>query len=59
MSKKHYIEFAKRILLITNRQAAWDFADIVADIAAKDNPRFDKKKFMLVCGCPKPKSNLL
>ena len=49
MTKKHFEAFARHIQCLTDRTAAKAFARLVAEIAAEDNPRFDRERFMLAC----------
>jgi hypothetical protein len=54
MTKKHFEAFAKRIYMLTadpeQIPMARYFADVVIDIAAWDNPRFDRARFLKACG---------
>ena len=50
MTRKDYILFAARIARIPNRYIADIVADVVADVLAKDNPRFDRARFVDACG---------
>lgn len=50
MTKKHFIEFAKAISEIEDRDARKRVANVIAVVAAKMNPRFDAQKFFAACG---------
>jgi hypothetical protein len=50
MTKKHFIALARRIAAINDASARLHAAQAVADVAALDNPRFDRARFMAACG---------
>lgn len=53
MTKRHFEAFARLILAqqgITTDTDLRTFADIVAYVAASDNPRFDRQRFLKACG---------
>lgn len=61
MTKKHYIAIAKRIRFDIEsaarvqdgthlRAAAMYAAHLFANVAAADNPRFDRARFLAACG---------
>ena len=52
MTRKHFKVFAASIEKLVNRDAAYGMACDVADVCAKDNPRFDRVRFFEACGFP-------
>ena len=53
MTKKHFEAFAEYIKAqkgITSDTDLRTFADIVAAVASRDNPRFDRDRFLKACG---------
>ena len=54
MTRKHFESLAASIakLNLFNHDAAYGMACDVADVCAKDNPRFDRLRFFEACGFP-------
>ena len=54
MTRKHFKSLAASIakLNLFDKNAAHDMACDVADVCAKDNPRFDRLRFFEACGFP-------
>ena len=54
MTRKHFKSLAASIakLNLFNHDAAYGMACDVADVCAKDNPRFDRLRFFEACGFP-------
>lgn len=54
MTKKHFIAFAAYIKSLPVKQYGAgerrDMAEMVAKIAAQDNPNFDRARFLKACG---------
>jgi hypothetical protein len=54
MTKKHFIQFAEHIKNLPvkshGRGERESMANMVCEIASKDNPRFDRARFMVACG---------
>ena len=55
MTKKHFIEFAREIAAMENRDHAKACADMVAKIAGRHNERFNVITFYSACGLVIPK----
>lgn len=51
MTKKHFIEFAQYIknFPAQNEQERKNMAQMVIDIAKRDNPKFDEVRFLAAC----------
>ena len=54
MTRKHFKSLAASVakLNLFNHDAAYGMACDVADVCAKDNPRFDRLRFFEACGFP-------
>ena len=54
MTRKHFESLAASIarLNLFDHDAAYEMAGDVADVCAKDNPRFDRLRFFEACGFP-------
>ena len=54
MTRKHFKSLAASIAKLTlfDKNAGHDMACDVADVCAKDNPRFDRLRFFEACGFP-------
>ena len=52
MTRKHFESLAASVakLNLFNHDAAYGMACDVADVCAKDNPRFDRGRFFEACG---------
>lgn len=53
MTKRHFERFAELIKAqqgISSDTELRNFADIVACVAAENNPRFDRQRFLKACG---------
>lgn len=57
MSKKHFVAFAAEIKKYVNspgyENTAKHIADVVCAVSSRENPRFDKGRFLTACGFPK------
>lgn len=63
-SKKHYIESAKVLSdtlrplgLDKSRQVVVELANRLASVYAKDNPRFNRRRFLTACGLTEQEIN--
>ena len=54
MTRKHFKSLAASIAKLTlfDRERGLDMACDVANVCAKDNPRFDRLRFFEACGFP-------
>ena len=52
MTRKHYVEFARIIADVAKeeKRTAIIMAEMVAEVAKKDNARFDRTQFLKACG---------
>lgn len=53
MTKKHFIALAaqiKNLVSLGKASEAQAAADVVCNVAAQDNARFDRNRFLLACG---------
>jgi hypothetical protein len=48
-SKRDYVAAAAEIRAHPNAEARWLAAGLLANVFAKDNPRFDREKFLKAC----------
>jgi len=49
MTRKHFEIVAAAVANITNRPDRWLVANMLADSFEKENPRFDRDKFITAC----------
>jgi len=49
MTRKHYKMVAAAVAKMVERSDRWLVANLLADTFEKDNPRFDRDKFIAAC----------
>ena len=52
MTRKHYKMVAAAVAKMVERSDRWLVANLLADTFEKDNPRFDRDKFIAACRPP-------
>tara|TARA_R110001583_G_scaffold70203_1_gene198780 strand:+ start:301 stop:483 length:183 start_codon:yes stop_codon:yes gene_type:complete len=58
MTRKHFEMVAAAVANITSRPDRWLVANMLANSFEKENPRFDRDRFIAACR-PKEYSNIL
>jgi len=49
MSRKDYVAMAEGVRTLPDPKTRKQTAEFLADICKKDNPRFDRQRFMTAC----------